>query len=181
MKKIVLATIITGISLSVLGCSKNPNDTKEYAPNITLEQAKEIALNHSELSSDKVKFIRAETGKDDGVDIYEIEFYYDQKEYDYEINAKDGAILEFDTDVENYDITSEEIQPSTQNKFTLEQAREIAVKHANLTSDKVSFGKLKLDNDNKIIKYDIEFFYNNVEYDYEIDANTGEIISYEQN
>lgn len=181
MKKIVLATIIAGVALSLLGCSKNSTQVSESANNITLEQAKEIALNHSKLSSNKVKFIRAEIGKDDGVDIYDIEFYSENKEYDYEINAKDGAILEFDSEVENYDITSEEIQPSTQNKFTIEQAKEIAVKHANLTSDKVSFGQLELDNDNKITKYDIEFFYNNVEYDYEIDANTGEVISYEQN
>ena len=32
----------------------------------------------------------------------------------------------------------------------------------------------------KIKKYEVEFYYNNREYSYEIDANTGNVLSYEQ-
>ena len=37
-----------------------------------------------------------------------------------------------------------------------------------------------MDVDNGAQKYDIEFYYNNIEYSYEIDANTGDILSYER-
>lgn len=36
-----------------------------------------------------------------------------------------------------------------------------------------------MDYDDGIQKYDVEFYYNNMEYNYEIDANTGNIVSYE--
>ena len=37
-----------------------------------------------------------------------------------------------------------------------------------------------MDYDNGVQVYDIEFHYNNIEYNYEIDANTGNILSYSQ-
>ena len=37
-----------------------------------------------------------------------------------------------------------------------------------------------MDFDNGIQKYDVEFYYGNKEYDYEIDASTGKILSYGQ-
>lgn len=64
--------------------------------------------------------------------------------------------------------------------YTEEQAKEIALKHANLKSDQVRFVRSELDYDDKIQTYDIEFYFNNIEYNYEIDANTGNVLSYEQ-
>ena len=54
------------------------------------------------------------------------------------------------------------------------------VKKANLTNDQVTFTEVKLDIENGIQKYELEFYNNNKEYSYEIDANTGKILSYEQ-
>ena len=39
--------------------------------------------------------------------------------------------------------------------------------------------KSELDFDNKIQKYDIEFYYNNIQYNYEIDAKSGNILKHE--
>ena len=44
--------------------------------------------------------------------------------------------------------------------------------------DKVKFDNIEYDTDNGLNKYDIDFNYNNQEYSYEIDAQTGEILSY---
>lgn len=69
-------------------------------------------------------------------------------------------------------------------RITLDQAKEIALKDANLTSDQVVFESVDSDNDDDDEKgletYDIDFSYNNVEYSYEIDANTGNILSSSQ-
>ena len=65
------------------------------------------------------------------------------------------------------------------SKIAVDEAKEIALKHANLTKDQVVFEKVEMDYD-RIQSYDIEFYHNNMEYSYEIDANTGQIISYEQ-
>ena len=200
MKKVVLATIIISVSMSLVGCknSKTLNNGNETNKKVTIEQAKEIALKHANLTSDKVSFIRTETDIDNGVEKYDIEFYYENKEYDYEINAANGEIIEYDYDVENYNIPTKEDSNNIVNNqqsnnidgnqqlnpyetsITVEEAKEIALKHANLTSTQVSFVKSEFDFDDGVKKYDIEFYYNNREYNYEIDANTGRILSYEQ-
>lgn len=149
------------------------------ATSITVEEAKQIALNHANLTSDQVSFIKAEIDLDDGIKKYDIEFYHQNKEYDYEINANNGQIIGYDYDVENYTIQNNQTSNSAETLISAEEAKQIALKHANLTSSQVSFVKSELDFDDGIQKYDIEFYYNNMEYNYEIDANTGNILQYD--
>lgn len=33
---------------------------------------------------------------------YDVEFYHNNQEYDYKIDANSGAIVEYDLDIENY-------------------------------------------------------------------------------
>lgn len=58
-------------------------------------------------------------------------------------------------------------------------AKETALKHAGLTEAEVTFLRSKLDHDDGRTLYDIEFYAGGSEYDYEIDAQTGEIRSYD--
>lgn len=79
----------------------------------------------------------------------------------------------------NTSTATNESNPTPNNaKISEKQAKDIALKHAKLTSDKVRFNVTEYDTDNGYPKYDIEFYYNNQEYSYEIDANTGEILSH---
>ncbi len=61
-------------------------------------QAKKIALQDAGLNENNVDFMETETDYDDGRKIYKIEFGYDYREYDYEIDAQTGSILKFDND-----------------------------------------------------------------------------------
>ena len=180
MKKLALATIIISISMSLVGCNNATNLTTENKINekITIDQAKEIALQHANLTSNQVSFIRTESEIDNGIEKYNIEFYSGNTEYDYEIDASNGNILEYDQDVENYNIQAPLSSDSTQ--ITIEQAKDIALKHANLTSDQVSFIRIESDIDNGVKKYNVEFYSGNTEYDYEIDAANGNILEYDQ-
>ena len=180
MKKLALATIIISISMSLVGCNNATNSTTENNINekLTVDQAKEIALQHANLTIDQVSFIRTESEIDNGIEKYNIEFYSGNTEYDYEIDAANGNILEYDQDVENYNI-QQPINTDTV-QITIEEAKDIALKNANLTNDQVTFTEVKLDIENGIQKYELEFYNNNKEYSYEIDANTGKILSYEQ-
>ena len=72
---------------------------------------------------------------------------------------------------------TEQIKPS--EFIGMEKAREIALKRANLEENGVIFEKNELENDDGIWKYDFEFKFNNIEYDVEIKADTGEVIAYE--
>ena len=62
-----------------------------------MDKAKEIALDHSGVSG-KVNYTKAKMERDDGVNVYEIEFFQNGMEYEYEILASDGTILDWSAD-----------------------------------------------------------------------------------
>lgn len=61
---------------------------------IDIETAKTTALTDAGLDASQVQFTKEKLETDDGVEKYEIEFNYNGYEYDYDIDAKSGAILE---------------------------------------------------------------------------------------
>ena len=139
-------------------------------------RAKEIALDHAGLQSSQVTFIRTELDWDDGRAEYEVEFYTSGKEYDYDIDALTGDIRSYDYDAEYYNGGT----GSTTASITAERAREIAPNHAGLTASQVTFARADLDRDDGRLVYDVEFYTSDYkEYDYEIDASTGAVLSYD--
>ena len=161
------------------------NNIVNNTGNISLDKAKEIALSHAGLSADQVTFVQANMDFDDGIQKYDIKFYCNDQEYDYEINSSNGQIIQFDYDMEynyipNNNTTNYQSNVNTTANISVERAKEIALSHAGLASNQVTFQRIELDFDNGIQKYEIEFYYNYREYSYEIDANTGNILSYEQ-
>lgn len=169
------------------------------AKNISIEDAKQIALAHAKIAQSGVTFIKAKLDTEDGRQVYDIEFYSGNTEYDYEIDAISGEIVSSDMDIENYTIPAQTAaqpavtqaapeattaaQPKSNNAsgdIGIEKANEIAISHAGLSSGSVSFVKAKIDHDDGVKVYDIEFYSGNVEYDYEINAATGAIVSFDQ-
>ena len=58
-----------------------------------------------------------------------------------------------------------------------ETAQEIALRHAGVDPSQATVTKIKLSNDNDA-KYEVEFKANGIEYEYDINAVTGEAIEY---
>ena len=151
---------------------------------IGIEKAKEIAMSHAGVSAGSVSFVKAKIDTEDGVKVYDIEFYSGNAEYDYEINSATGAIVSFDQDIENYEIPTQPAAPTqaqtaapTQaaSVISVDKAKQIALSHAGVSG--ASFKKVKLDTDDGVKVYEIEFKVGNVEYEYDIDASSGVIIS----
>ena len=145
---------------------------------ISAETAKAKALAHAGLSASQVTFVRAYPDWDDGRYVYDVEFYTsDYKEYDYEIDANTGAVLSFDYDADHYTRPS---QPSTGTTISAETAKSKALAHAGLSASQVTFVRATLDWDDGRSVYDVEFYTSDYkEYDYEIDANTGAVLSFD--
>lgn len=145
---------------------------------ITLEEAKEVALARANVSAEEVQFIKAEWEMDNGIPQYEIEFYVGNEEYDVEIHAVTGDILEYDREVEFGYFATEDY--GTQTRLTAEEAKQIALSHSNLSDSDVTFLRVQLDYDNGIAQYEVEFYKGDTEYDYEIHAVTGDILEFDQ-
>lgn len=60
---------------------------------IGVEKAKELALKQAGLKGKEVTRLKAKLDTDHGVVVYEVEFDYHYREYDYDVNAITGDIL----------------------------------------------------------------------------------------
>lgn len=60
-------------------------------------------------------------------------------------------------------------------KISRDEAKKIALDHAKVKDADIKNYHISLDKDNGVLEYDIEFDHQGYEYDYEIDAKTGEI------
>lgn len=63
------------------------------------------------------------------------------------------------------------------NAISMDQAKQIALKHANVSN--ANFVESSFDHDHGVQKYEIKFYAGNTEYDYEIDASTGAVLSFD--
>ncbi len=63
-------------------------------------------------------------------------------------------------------------------KISIEKAKEVAFTHSKVTPKDAKITKIKLDKENRKFIYEIEFFTEKNKYEYNIDADTGKILSY---
>jgi len=91
---------------------KQPVETQQPEPQVQrpaepaskyigVDKAKSIALSDAGVKSSEATFTKAKLDKDDGVAVYEIEFFSGNVEYEYEINATSGNIRDKDFDRED--------------------------------------------------------------------------------
>ena len=64
---------------------------------------------------------------------------------------------------------------TSEAKISKEKAKEIALKHANVEESKISDYEIDLDTENGVLVYEISFDSNGKEYDYDVNATTGDI------
>lgn len=140
-------------------------------------KAKETALSHAGLSASQVTFLEVKLDRDDGRMVYEVEFYFGNKEYDYEIDASTGAIVGYDYDIENYTIPSTgNTGTSSGNYITREKAQQLAQAKA----PNATLVKLEFEYDDGRAVYEGELREGRTEYEFKIDASTGNFIQWEQ-
>ncbi len=159
----------------------NSIQPQEISQEISVEEAKATALEDAGLSEADVTFKKAALDYDDKIHIYDIEFYTSDTEYDYEINAIDKTVLE--KNIEPFQTQANpagsETNNSDSNDIGVDSAKEIALNHANLNEADVRFVKAELENDDGKMEYEIEFYSGGTEYDYTIDAVSGNIVEHD--
>lgn len=142
---------------------------------ISVDDAKAAALAHAKLSADNVKFVKAKFDGNDVKPHYDIEFISGGSEYDYEIEAVDGKVMEYE--VERAGASS---AADGGDFIGSAKAERIALDNAGLAKSEVRKLKTELDSDGTIAHYDVEFVSGGFEYEYEINAKTGAIIASEK-
>ena len=89
------------------------------------------------------------------------------------------AMLSASADINLYsaEITTVTIR-NNRVRINLERAKKIVFEHSKIHSNNAKLTKLILEKENKKYVYAIEFYYKNKRYRYNVDANTGKVITY---
>lgn len=174
-----------------IGRAIEPPATQPATENrISPEEAEAIAFAHAGVNAGDVRQVRVEYDYDDRRPEYDIDFICNGWEYDYEIHAVTGEILRSEAETAETHPSStapagsgpsatEAMAPQSSQPQLLaeEQARDIALKDAGLTKEQVTRLKVEFDYDDGRPEYEVDFYHEGWEYDYEIDAQTGDIRS----
>jgi len=141
---------------------------------ITEDEAKDIALKDACLTQEQISGIRISLETDDGRRQYEVSFYAGDQEYDYDIDAVTGKILSKDME-----IADDYQQPGSQNVAVSEtEVKKTALKKVpGAGEDDI---KIHLDHDDGKVLYEGSIVYKERKYEFEIDADTGSILKWEE-
>lgn len=158
--------------------SEGKASAKSY---IGKDAALSAALKAAGLTKDQVKNIEVKLDNDDGVMVYEVEFDRGYDEYDYDINAKTGAVVSYDNEISGKDVKStgssnKNTSAAKENVIGNAAAKNAALKHAGVTESQATELKVELDREDGKLVYEVEFKSAGYEYDYEIDAVKGTVL-----
>ena len=198
MKKRLIVT--TTLTLALLGLAAGCGGS-----DIGEAKAKEIALQDAGVSESDISRFQSSKDRDDGRTLYEIQFASDNTEYEYEINAKDGEILNYSTENLNNNGNSNaaangtdagqtqnntqsnaqnNTQNSGQNNSGTTQNVNVQISEADAL-ERVPGAteqdlRMELDRDDGKYIYEGDIIYQQKEYEFEIDANTGNFLKWSE-
>ena len=198
-QKIIAVLCAAVLTICVLASCGQQTTQAQY---IGLDAAKAIALESAGVAESAATFSTTGLDSRDGTDFYAVDFTANGQSYEYDIDAITGVVIDSssspasagtdagaspdgntgsntgtDTGAASGGNTG---SSGTGAAITEEEAKEIALSHAGLSSDQVTFLRSKLDYDDGRQVYDVEFYTSDYkEYDYEIDASTGTVLSYD--
>ena len=173
-----------------------PETTSTAKEKIGIEKAKSIAL--ADIGNNNAKMLKSEY--DDGK--YELEYYLDDVEYSYEINAYTGKIVDKDiekmdaedkAEVQAKEVSSASTTKTSSNETTSKKSTAAKSENKSTATEKIGTEKAKsialadignssaklVDSEYDDGKYELEFYADGVEYSYEINAYTGKIVDKE--
>lgn len=206
MKRKLPVIIAILLVLTLAGCAvSNPasvnDDTATHI--LTKEEVKAMAFSHAKVEEAKVTDLEVDLDEDDGIIFYDLEFEYQDTEYDYRVDALSGKILynkaePKETASQQVDTPPAETGPAetkpaeekpketkpattaTKKKIGVAAAESAAFKHANVKASDAWDVEVDLDTENGKQVYEVTFDAGGYEYDYDIDAYTGKVLRNEK-
>ena len=154
--------------------------TKAY---ITAEEARSAALTHAGVSESSVAQMEIEFDSEDGLMVYEVEFYAGGAEYDYDINARTGAVVKSSREGGSGSATGGGATSSGSSGTYIGEAAATAaaLADAGISEGDTTYLRCWVEHDDGRAEcYEVEFLAGSTEYQYEIDLYTGAILQSER-
>ena len=167
---------------------------------IGVEAAKSAAFAHAGLDASQVTMGEVDFDYEDGRMVYELEFYANGAEYEYDIDASTGAVAKSSQEGGRTQTgsgagsggasgnvssgagsgTAQSGAGGTATDIGREDALAAALNHAGISQDQVYDLEVKREYDDGRLEYEIEFKTGGWEYEYTISAADGAILDYER-
>lgn len=201
---LIIAVIAFSVLYAIGSIANNQGIGLERATNVALQNA---GYTESEVTGLRGHYDRDDNLKIYEIEFYADGFEYDYKvaaedgtilEANHELtnqinggttgqNSSQGITSENNQQSGNSSNNQSDSSSQTQNNQSdnssqyigTEKAKQIALNHAGVSSSSATFTKTKLDRDDGIYVYEIEFISGEIDYDYEINATTGNVISFD--
>lgn len=161
----VLALIGTGTAFAACAIAEGAA--------IGAENAQRFAFADAGVDPAAAQAVRTEFDYEQGQFVYEVEFVADGTEYEYWIRSTDGAVVKKEQEIVFHDGST----ATAVAEITLDEAKNAALADAGLTAEDAVFTKAKLDLDDGLSVYDIEFHTDDFQYEYEINAADASVYS----
>lgn len=139
------------------------------------EEIKDYLIHSLKIDPNNIEDWKIDLAYADGHLEYEVKFIYDKRKLEYKLNARTGKIIE----ETSAPIDMKDNFKTNNSKISIDKAKSIALNDANLSEYTVSFLHTKLDTEEGINVYEIEFITANSKYEYEIEVTSGRIIKRE--
>ncbi len=173
----------TGSGSSAAATTSAGTTTNTSATYIGEAKAKEIALARAGVAAGDIREYKMELERENGRMVYDIEFDAGGYEYQYKVDATSGTIVhedrERDDDAQNRP-TGTTTAGTAAGPIGEAKAKEIVLARAGVAAGDVREYEIELDRDDGRKVYEIEFKAGGYEYQYEVDASTGDIIKQEK-
>lgn len=171
-------------------------------------KAQEIALKDAGIEEADAQRLNARYEREDGEAVIEVEFTCDRIEYEYLIREADGAVLEWSVDGRDVadaeaELTLKEAQSEAEEDgqeqsggqtrgaggriaadggeiIGFEAAKEIVLEDSGISEADAVFTKIKFEYNGRYYDYEVEVSEGRSEYEYTLNAETGEILEAER-
>lgn len=177
-----ISLIASSRNLSTSGVSQT-GSTSDQAY-IGQDAALKAACDHAGIATSDVQGLSTEFGWSLKGMVYELDFCSGGTEYEYDINATDGSVVKYEKEPcdHTWHTSSSNTGSNTNTTSFIGEsaATTAALSHAKVDQSAAQSLTVKLDEDDGVAYYDIEFCCNGVEYDYEINATSGDVAKFEQ-
>ena len=120
---------------------------------IGAEKAQYFACADAGVDPTEAQMLQSEFDFERGQFIYEVEFIADGTEYSYWVKASDGTIVKKEAEL----LFAQNGAEGTGQQLTLEEAKAVALSDAGLTEDQVRFTEEKLEQDDGVTLYELDF------------------------
>jgi len=141
---------------------------------VSMEEAQEIAYRHAGISPESVYTSRVKVETENERTIYDVEFFADMVEHDYDIDAESGEILKSGEEQAYY--RHHHFKKTPRADIGIEAAADKALSRVEGATKRHL--NIRKDYDHGRLMYEGEIRYSGYEYEFEIDSSTGEFVEW---